>query len=155
MSENLLEKYEPVVVEMANMYLENMELELGKKYKSNDYEIHVDLTDDQYVGLMKKNDIPTAEFAELYTAFQKMKPAEHLRRVMSAFTASGGSVDVEPVYDENTQRLKVAVNFVIDDKTLDKIEGLSEIEGLLLKMDAMRQINTVLSGSDPNVAPSF
>lgn len=84
-----------------------------------------------------------------------MKPGEHLRRVMGAFTASGGGVEIDPVYDDEAQRLKVTVNFVIEDKTLDRIEGLSEIEYLLLKMDAMRQLNTVLSGSDPSVAPAF
>jgi hypothetical protein len=49
----------------------------------------------------------------------------------------------------------VSANFVIDDKALDKIEGLSPIEDLLLKMDAMLQIDTVLSGSDSTVSPSF
>jgi len=155
MSENLLEKYEPVVVEMAHDYLDNMEIELGKKYKNNDYEIHVDVTDDQYVNLMKKHDIPTGEFAELYAEFQKMRPGKHLMGVMGAFTASGGGVEVEPIYDEETKRLNVSVNFVMGDKTMDKIEGLSEIEHLLLKMDAIRQINTVLSGSDASMAPEF
>lgn len=155
MSENLLEKYEPVVIEMANYYLDNMESELGKKYKNNEYEIHVDITDDQYVGLMKKHEIPTAEFAELYAEFQKMKPGKHLMGVMGAFTASGGGVEVEPAYDEESGRLSVSVYFVMNDKTMDRIEGLSEIEYLLLKMDAIRQINTVLSGSDSTMAPEF
>jgi hypothetical protein len=132
-----------------------MELELAKKYKNNSYELHAGISDANYDMLMKKHNIPSQEFADLYQEFQKMKPTTHLRRVMSAFTASGGSVDVEPILDEETQRLKVAVNFVIADKTLDKIEGLSTIEGLLLKMDAMLQIDTVLSGSDPSISRSF
>ena len=155
MSQTLLEKHEPVVVEMAKAYLDNMAVELGKKYKNNDYQINVDLTDDQYFGVRAKHDLSNNEFADLYAEFQKMKPTEHLRRVMGAFTASGGNVDVEPAYDEETQRLNVSLSFVIDDKTLDKIEGLSTIEDLLLRMDAMRQIDTVLSGADPTVAPSF
>jgi hypothetical protein len=155
MSQTLLEKYESVAVEMANTYLDNMEVELGKKYKKNSYQISAGLSDAQYSELKTKHNIPSGEFADLYIEFQKMKPTEHLRRVMSAFTASGGSVDVEPVYDEDSRRLKVSVNFVIDDKALDKIEGLSPIEDLLLKMDAMLQIDTVLSGSDSTVSPSF
>lgn len=155
MSDDLLEKHEPVVVEMAKAYLDTMESELGKKYKNNNYEINAGLTDEQYLALKKKHDIPSGEFADLYVEFQRMKPTEHLRRVMGAFTASGGSVDVEPVYDEETQRMKVSVNFVIDDKVLDKIEGLSPIEDLLLRMDAMLQVDTVLSGADSTVAPTF
>ncbi len=155
MSDDLLEKHEPVVVEMAKAYLDTMESELGKKYKNNNYEINAGLTDEQYLALKNKHDIPSGEFADIYVEFQRMKPTEHLRRVMGAFTASGGSVDVEPVYDEETQRMKVSVNFVIDDKVLDKIEGLSPIEDLLLRMDAMLQVDTVLSGADSTVAPTF
>lgn len=155
MSQSLLEKYESVVVEMAKAYLDNMEVELARKYKNKDYEVNADLTDEQYFGLRKEHEIPTGEFADLYADFQKMQPTTHLRKVMSAFTASGGGVDVEPAYDEDAQRLRVSVNFVIQDKTLDKIEGLSPIEDLLLKMDAMRQVDTVLSGSDPDMAPTF
>jgi hypothetical protein len=155
MSETLLEKHESVVVDMANAYLDNLEVELGKKYKNSGYEIVTGLTDEQYTEIRTKHNIPSGEFSELYTEFQRMKPTDHLRRVMSAFTASGGSVDVEPAYDEDTQRLKLSVNFIIDDKTLDNIEGLSPIEDLLLKRDAMFQIDTVLSGSDPDVSPSF
>ena len=93
MSQSLIEKHEPVVVEMAQTYLDNMAVELGKKYKNNDYQINVDLTDEQFFAIRTKHDIPTNEYAELYAEFQKMKPAEHLRRVMGAFTASGGNVD--------------------------------------------------------------
>lgn len=155
MSQELLEKHEPLIVEMANVYLDNMEVELAKKYKKNDHQVNAGISDAKYDELKAKYNIPNQEFADIYQAFQKMKPTTHLRRVMSAFTASGGSVDVEPTYDEDAQRLKVSVNFVIDDKALDKIEGLSPIEDLLLKMDAMLQIDTVLSGSDQDVAPSF
>ena len=155
MSQTLLEKHEAVVVEMAHAYLDNMELELAKKYKNNDYQVSTGIPDAKYDELKAVHNIQNQEFADLYHEFQTMKPTTHLRRVMSAFTASGGSVDVEPVYEDETQRLKVSVNFVIGDKTLDKIEGLSPIEGLLLKMDAMIQIDTVLSGSDPDISLSF
>ena len=84
-----------------------------------------------------------------------MKPSSHLLSVMSAFTKSGGNVDVEPEYDDEQGRLRVSVNFVIDNQSLEQIEGLSSIENLLLKMDAMHQVETVLSGSDPDMAPSF
>ncbi|MGM0594658.1 MAG: hypothetical protein ACQETD_08985 [Pseudomonadota bacterium] len=155
MSQTLADKHEPIMVEMAQLYLENMELELARKYKDNDYQVNAGITHAQYDTLKEKHDLPNQTFADLYQEFQKMKPTTHLRKVMSAFTASGGSVEVEPVYDEEAGRLKVSVNFAIDDKTLDKIEGLSPLEDLLLKMDAMLQINTVLSGADPDISPSF
>ncbi|MCW8827655.1 MAG: hypothetical protein OQK94_01225 [Gammaproteobacteria bacterium] len=155
MSQSLIEKHEPVIIEMANIYLDNMELALARKYKNNDYQVNAAISNAQYDTLKAKHNIPNREFADLYQEFQKMKPTTHLRRVMSAFTASGGSVEVEPYYDEDAERLKVSVNFVIDDKALDKIEGLSPIEDLLLKMDAMLQIDTVLSGADPEISPSF
>jgi len=155
MSQSLIEKHEPVIIEMANFYLDNMELALARKYKDNDYQVNAGITNEQYDALKTKHNIPNREFADLYQEFQKMKPTTHLRRVMSAFTASGGSVEVEPYYDEANERLKVDVNFLIDDKTLDKIEGLSPIEDLLLRMDAMLQIDTVLSGADPDVSLAF
>lgn len=155
MSESLLTKYEPVVIEMAEAYLDTMELELGKKYKNNAYEINSGLTDEQYLALKEKHGIPDIEFGELYIEFQRMKPSEHLRKLMGAFTASKGSVDVEPAYDEESQRLKVALSFVIDDKVLDKIEGLSTLEDLQLRMDAMIQIDHVLSGPEQAEAPAF
>jgi len=155
MSENLLEKHEPVVIEMAKAYLDTMELELAKKYKNNDYEILAGLTDEQYTDIRTRNNIPSGEFAEIYTDFQRMQPTEHLRRVMSAFTASGGSVEVEPVYDEDNERLSVSFVFIIDDKEMESIEGLSELESLLLRRDAMLQIDNVLSGSDPEAKAAF
>lgn len=155
MSDNLLEKHESVVVEMAKAYLDTMELELAKKYKNNDYEILAGLTDDQYTEIRTKHNIPSGEFAEIYTDFQRMQPTEHLRRVMSAFTASGGGVEVEPVYDEENGRLSVSMIFIIDDKEMESIEGLTELEALLLQRDAMLQIDNVLSGADSSVAPEF
>jgi hypothetical protein len=132
-----------------------MELELGKKYKNNNHQINAGLSDAQDTELRAKHNISNNEFADLYTDFLTMKPTDHLQSVMGAFTKSGGSVDVEPIYDENNQRLSVSVNFVIEGNTLEKIEGLSPIEDLLLKMDAMRQVETVLSGSDPDISPTF
>ena len=155
MSKELLEKHQDLVVELANIYLDNMELELGKKYKDNSHEINASLTDAQYTELRAKHGISNTEFADLYLAFQKMKPTEHLEKAMTAFTASGGNVDIEPHYDENTQRLNVPVKFVIKDNVLDKIEGLSPLEDVFLKMNAMIQVDTLLSGSDPDVIPSF
>ncbi|OOZ37840.1 hypothetical protein BOW51_00040 [Solemya velesiana gill symbiont] len=137
------------------MYLDNMELELGKKYKNNNYEINASLYDAQYTELKTKHNISNNEFADVYSDFQKMRPTKHLKQVMDAFTASGGHAEVEPIYDENTERLSVSINFVIKDKTLEKIEGLSPIEVIMVKMDAMLQIDAVLSGADPDISPSF
>ena len=155
MRPEILEKHEILVVEIATVYLDNMELELGRKYKNNSYEVDASLTDDQYAVLKSKHDLSDMEFADLYSEFQKMKPTKHLKKAMDAFTASGGSIEVEPHYEESTQRLSVPIRFVIKDRSLDKIEGLSVIEDIVLKMDAMFQVNTVLSGSDPTVSPSF
>ena len=155
MSEDLLEKHEALVVEMASLYLDNMEQELGKKYMNNDYEINPSLSDSQYVGLREKHGISSAEFADLYLEFQRMKPSKHLKSAMDAFTASGGNVDIEPHYNEDTQKLSVSVKFVIKDNALDKIEGLSAIEDINLRMSAMLQVDTLLSGSDPDLAPEF
>ncbi len=155
MDTTLLEKHEGLVVEMARTYLDNMELELGKKYKDNDHQVDATLSNDQYTVLNAKHGLSNNEFADLYSEFLKMKPSLHLRQVMGAFTQSGGNVDVNPTYDEETQRLEVSVSFIINDKVLDKIDGLSEIEGLLLKMEAMIQVDTLLSGADPEVSPTF
>lgn len=155
MSETLLEKHQAVVVEMAQAYLDNMELELAKKYNNNAHQVSTGIPDASYDALKGKYAIPSQEFADLYQEFLKMKPSKHLAMVMSAFTASGGSVDVEPAYDEAQQRLKVSLSFIIGDKTLDKIEGLSPIEDLLLKRDAMLQIDNVLSGADSDIALSL
>jgi hypothetical protein len=155
MEYNLLEKHENAVIEMANTYLENMEFQLAKKYQNNEHQVNSALTNEQYTEIKNRHNIPNNEFADLYSDFQKMKPTSHLLNVMGAFTKSGGSVDIEPEFDEENQRLHVKVSFIIEDKTLDTIEGLSPIEDLLLKMDAMHQIETVLSGSDSDIAPTF
>ncbi|MET0049218.1 MAG: hypothetical protein ABW066_15680 [Sedimenticola sp.] len=155
MSQTLLEQHEDLVVEIANVYLDNMALELGKKYKNNEHQVSATLSNEQYLALKAKHDISNTEFADIYTEFQKMKPTQHLKQVMDAFTASGGHAEVEPVYDEEAQRLDVAVNFVIKDKTLDKMEGLTPIEEIIVKMDAMIQVDTVLSGADPDISPTF
>jgi hypothetical protein len=155
MKQDLLEEHETLVVEMATVYLDNMELELGKKYRNNDYRVNPGLTDSQYTELKAKHDLSHTEFADLYSEFQKMKPTKHLKKAMDAFTASGGSVEMEPHYDENTQRLSVPITFVIKDRVLNEIEGLSPIESIVLRMNAMFQVDTVLSGSDPDVSPTF
>ena len=155
MNKELLEKHEPLVTEMSKVYLDNMELELGKKYRNHNHQVNAGLTDAQYLELKTKHNIPNNEFSEIYTEFQRMKPSPHLQNVLDAFTASGGNIDIEPVYDEASQRLNVSVNFVIKDKVLDKIEGLSAVEEALLKMNAMLQVETVLTGSDPDTSPSF
>lgn len=155
MDQELLEKYESLVVEMGNAYLDNMELELGKKYKNNKYEIYAGLTDAQFLELKKKHNIPDNEFADVYSEFLKLKPTSHLNKLMDAFYASGGNVDIEPSYDENTQRLHISIHFVIKDNTLEKIEGLSAIEDILMKMNAMLQVDAVLSDSEPGDSPAF
>ena len=156
MNQELLEKYEPVVVDMGNMYLDNMELELGRKYKNNEHEIYAGLTDAQYVDLKEKHkDVPDNDLAELYTEFLKLKPTSHLKGIMDAFHASGGNIDIEPEYDDTTQRLHISVQFVIKGNTLETIEGLSAIEAILVRMNAMLQVDSVLSGSDPDISPTF
>lgn len=155
MEQDILEKHEAIVVEMATAYLDNMELELGRKYKNNSYDINADLTDDQFSALRENHGLSSEEFADLYTEFQKMKPTQHLKQAMDAFTASGGSIEMEPNYDEESGRLSVPIKFFIKGQVLDRIEGLSSIEDIVLKMDAMLQIDTVLSGQDPDVSPAF
>lgn len=156
MDQELLEKYEPLVVDMGNAYLDNMELELGKKYKNNEHEIYAGLTDPQYVELKAKHsDVPDNDLAELYTEFLKLKPTSHLKGLLDAFHASGGNVDIEPSYDETTERLHISVQFVIKGNTLETIEGLSPIEIILVRMNAMLQVDAVLSGSNPDISPAF
>jgi len=155
MNQELLEKYETLFIETGIVFLDNMELELGKKYKNNSHQMDARLSDAQYSELKSKHNISSNEFADFYSEFLKIKPTKHLKQVMDAFTASGGNVDIEPTYDENTQRLKISVNYSLKDNSLEKIEGLSTIEDFLVKMNAMLQVETVLSGSDPDVSPSF
>ncbi|OOY49369.1 hypothetical protein BOW16_12930 [Solemya velum gill symbiont] len=155
MSETLLEKHEPLVIEIGEQYLDNMEVELGKKYKNTEHHVNAGLSDDQSTDLRYKYDLTINEFSEIYSSFIKMKPGQHLQQVLNAFVASGGNVDIEPAYDEESQRLNVTVQYVIKDNTLDNIEGLSAMENLVMRMNAMIQIENVLSGSNPDGTPDF
>jgi hypothetical protein len=155
MSNLLVEQHDKLVIEMANFYLDNMEKELGKKYVDNSHEVNASLSDAQYAELKAKYEIDDFEFADLYAEFQKMKPTKHLKSALDAFAASGGNVDIEPIFDEKQQRLNVSVSFAIKDKTFETIEGLSRLEEIILKMNAMIQIDNVLSGADPEVEPTF
>jgi|GEM_PF-2175351 len=155
MNQELLEKHESLLVELSHVYLDNMELELGKKYINRDHQIDARLSDPQYTDLKSKHNLSGNEFAEVYFEFLKLQPTKHLKQVMDAFTASGGNVDIEPVYDEHTQRLSVSVSFIVKDSRLEKIEGLSSVEDFFVKLNAMIQVETVLSGSDPDVSPTF
>lgn len=155
MSQSLLEKYETLVIEMGNVYLDNMEKELGKKYNDPGHEMNAGLTDAQFTEFKTRNNISHTEFSQLYDEFLDMKPTEHLNMVMGAFTNSGGNIDIDPEYDEDSQRLKVAVNYVINDRVLEQIEGLSPIENVFVKMNAMIQVESVLADSKPDDAPAF
>ncbi|MCB1867222.1 MAG: hypothetical protein KDI43_01505, partial [Gammaproteobacteria bacterium] len=88
----MLEKHEALVVDMGNVYLENMEIELGKKYMDKSHEVNASLSDAQCADLKTKYKIPSGDFYELYFEFQSMKPSTHLKQVIDAFAASGGSV---------------------------------------------------------------
>lgn len=155
MTQNLLEKHQALVLDMANMYLNNMALQLGIKYRDTSYRINPHLSDSQRVELRAKHKISGTEFSELYNEFEKMEPTEHMTRAMEAFTASGGNVDIEPRYDDHTNRLDVEVRFSIKDRTLERIEGLSPLEDTILKLNAMLQVDAVLTNQDPNTRPSF
>ncbi len=155
MSEKLLEEHETLVVEMANIYLDNMQLELGKKYSKNSHEVNANLSDAQYMELRDRHDISNGDFSDLYEMFRHLKPTEHLQQVLDAFGASGGSVEIEPVYDEDSQRLNVSIGFSIKEKTLERIEGLSPLEDVVLRMNAMLQVEKVLANTDPDDLPSF
>ncbi|MGV6827522.1 MAG: hypothetical protein ACWA5Q_11160 [bacterium] len=155
MDQEFIDKHEDLVVDLGEAYLNNMELELGKKYKDNSHEINASLSSPQYWELIEKYKVSHQEFTDLYAEFLKMKPTKHLEGVVEAFAASGGSVEIEPAYDEQEERLNVSVNYVIKDKTLNKIEGLTPIEDIQMKMNALIQIETVLSGSDSGDSPSF
>ena len=155
MDQEFLEKHESLVVEMGNSYLDKMELELGKKYKNNKHEVYPGLTAAQFMKLKTDHNISDSELNEIYAEFLKLKPTSHLTKLLDAFHASGGNVDIEPSYDENTKRLHISVQFVIKDNTLERIEGLSPLEDILVKMNAILQIDAVLSGSDPDILPTF
>tara|TARA_Y100001935_G_C17308580_1_gene514086 strand:+ start:3861 stop:4328 length:468 start_codon:yes stop_codon:yes gene_type:complete len=155
MTDSILEKYEALVIDMANMYLSNMAWELGIKYKDTTYAIKPRLSDSQHTDLKSKHKISGSVFSNVYSEFQKMEPTSHLMNAMNAFSASGGNIDIEPKYDDKENKLNVTVKFSIKDKVLEKIEGLTPIEDVMLRMTAMRQIDSLLSEADPNSPPSF
>ena len=155
MSKTLLEQHPDLVIEIANQYLDNMEIELGKKYKNKDHEVNAGLTIDQTITMRKKHNIEMESFSELYAAFNKMKPSEHMQQVLAAFGASGGNIDIEPFYDEMRQRLSVKVQYSIKDKKLDKIESLAEIDNLIMRVQAMMQIENVLGEPRPDGKAPF
>jgi len=155
MNQALIEKHEDLVIEIANVYLDNMALELGKMYQKNTDEISAGLSNDQNTELKAKHNISDNEFADIYSEFQKMKPTDHQQKALDAFTASGGKVDIEPNYDENTRRLNVSINFIIKDKIFKKIEGLTPLENVILKRNAMLQVETLLSGSNSDISAAF
>ena len=153
MTQTLLEKYDTLVIDIANVYLNNMAWELGIKYKDNTYHIKPRLTDRQHAELKAKHNISGTEYSKLYDEFQKMEPTEHMMRAMEAFTASGGNVDIEPHYDDKTNRLEVDVQFSIKEHSMEKIEGLSPLENVILKLNAMLQVDAMLAERNPNTAP--
>ncbi len=155
MTQTLLEKHEALVMEIANVYLGNMARELGIKYRDSIYHIKPRLSDSQHALLKAKYKISSTEYSKLYEEFDKMEPTSHMQQAMQAFTASGGQVDIEPSYDENTSRLEVSVQFSIKDRTLDRIEGFSPLEDVILKLNAMIQIDQMLSNADPDDQASF
>ena len=153
MDQEFLEKNESLVVEMGKAYLNKMEIELGKKYKNNEHNVNPGLTAAQFMELKANHKISNNKLNEIYDDFLKLKPSGHLKNLLDAFYASGGNVDIEPSYDEDTQKLKISVQFVIKDTTLKTIEGLSPLEDILVKMNAILQIDAVLS--DPETSPTF
>jgi hypothetical protein len=78
-----------------------------------------------------------------------------MQQAMDAFTASGGSVEIEPRYDENTNGLDVAMHFCIKDRTLDRIEGLSQMEHVILQVTAMLQVEKALADAPAGAPPPF
>jgi hypothetical protein len=155
MSQSLVEKHESLALEIADAYLDNLESELGKKYNDKDYQLNPALTDYQHITLRNKHRIHADEYEAVYLEFQKLKPTTHLTQVLEAFTVSGGSVDIEPVYDDGAEKLHVAVEFAINDRKLDKIEGLTPMEQIFLQLNAMLQLDDFLSRRDPGAPPPF
>ena len=152
---SLIDEHEDLALEIGAMYLDNMASELGKKYQDIDYQLNAALTEYQHITLKNKHRMPAERYEELYNEFQKMEPTRHLTQVMDAFTASGGSVDIEPVYDKDAERLNVSVAFFIKDTKLKRIEGLMPMEVVFLKLNAMLQVDDLLSRSEPGSPPSF
>lgn len=99
--------------------------------------------------------MPADRYEELYNEFQKTEPTRHLTQVMDAFTTSGGSADIEPVYDKDAERLNVSVAFFIKDAKLKRIEGLMPMEEVFLQLNAMLQVDALVSRSEPGSPPSF
>lgn len=99
--------------------------------------------------------MPADRYEELYNEFQETEPTRHLTQVMDAFTASGDSVDIEPVYDKDAERLNVSVAFFIKDAKLKRIEVLMPMEEVFLQLNAMLQVDALLSRSEPGSPPSF
>ena len=155
MNQELLEENNLLTAAIRDAYLDNMELELGKKYKNKQHEIHAGLSNPQYSKLQKEHKVSHNDMAEIYAEFLKMKPSKHLKQVMDAFHASGGNIDIEPEYNESAQRLRVNVKFIVKGVELNKIEGLSELEHYFVKMNAMIQVANVLSGTDADINPEF
>lgn len=155
MSQILVEEYEALVMEIGALYLDNMSSELGKKYNDKTHQPNAALSEFQHIELKKKHKVSERKYNDLYSEFQKIEPSRHLKKVMDAFTASGGTVDVEPVYDADARKLNVTINFLIKNEKLESLEGLSPMEEMVLKLNAMLQVENILSGSDPNTSPSF
>jgi len=155
MSQSLVEKHEALALEIAAAYLDNMASELGKKYKDKDYQLNAALTDFQHITLRNKHRMHADEYEALYAEFQKLEPSSHLTQVLEAFTASGGSVDIKPVYDDGAEKLHVSVGFSIKDRNLEKIEGLTPMEQIFLQLNAMLQLDDFLSRRDPDTPPPF
>ena len=155
MAEKLLEKYEALVTDMANVYLNNMARELGIKYRDKSYTINPRLSEPQHTELKAKHKISSTEYSNLYSEFQKMEPTQHMQQAMEAFTASGGSVEIDPRYDEETNTLDVSLQFCIKDRTLDRIEGLSPMEHVILQVTAMQQVDGALADAPADAPPPF
>ncbi len=148
MNEALLEKHQALMLEIAHLYLDNMQIELGKKYKNKRHQVNAGLSNQQYKKIRKKYGISYNKFANVYGEFQRIKSTRHLEQVLDAFTASGGNIDIEPSYDENTRRMTVSTYYTIKNKVFEKIEGLTPLEDVMLKMNAMLEMETILSDSD-------
>lgn len=155
MTERLIEKYEPLALEMGAAYLDNMASELGKKYKDKDYRLNAALKEFQHITLRSRHRVSADEYDALYAEFQKLEPTQHLAQVMEAFTASGGKVDIEPEYDNGAEKLRVSVGFSIKDRKLEKIEGLTPMEQIFLQLNAMLQLDDFLSRRDPGAPLPF
>jgi len=155
MSQSLLEKYEPLALDIAAAYLDNLASELGKKYQDKDYRLNAGLTEFQHITLRNKHRMHADEYEALYAELRKLEPGSHLTQLLEAFTASGGSVDIEPVYDHGAEKLRVTVGFSIKDRKLEKIEGLTPMEQVFLRLNAMLQLDDFLSQRDPDTPPPF